>query len=170
MTTQTPSSKATKEELVNFPIEKLRQRKDRDAFNVHSWIKKNSYSWKDFTDIEMLVSLKEKQNSTISLVLPTLNEEATIGNIIKEIKKHLIEEHSLIDELIVIDSKSTDNTRKIVRELDVPLFIHQSLMPEFGTYDGTLSNTSLKLRKPVSEWIEPIFPCFSAHWLRAWEL
>ena len=38
---------------------------------------------REFADLRRLVDLKEKQGLTVSLVLPTLNEEATIGPIVR---------------------------------------------------------------------------------------
>jgi glucosyl-3-phosphoglycerate synthase len=42
----------------------------------------------------------------------------------------------LVDELVVIDSDSTDRTREIARELGVPVHIHQQLLPEVGPGRG----------------------------------
>jgi glycosyltransferase involved in cell wall biosynthesis len=38
----------------------------------------------------------------------------------------------LIDELVVIDSNSTDRTREIAAELGVPVYLHQEILPEAG--------------------------------------
>ncbi len=46
---------------------------------IKSWIKQNTYHHSDFWDIKKMVEEKERQGLTISLCLPTLNEETTIG-------------------------------------------------------------------------------------------
>ncbi len=49
--------------------------------------------------------------STISVVIPALNEEKNIAKIIEYVKHS-----SIVDELIIVDNNSTDNTREIVRK------------------------------------------------------
>ena len=51
-----------------------------------------------------------KGDTRVSVVLPALNEEATVGAIVTAIRHRLIERHGLVDELIVMDSGSTDGT------------------------------------------------------------
>ncbi|MGH3457610.1 glucosyl-3-phosphoglycerate synthase [Aeromicrobium sp.] len=46
----------------------------------------------------------------VSVVLPARNEEATIGPIVKSIRKELVEGAGLVHEVIVVDSRSTDAT------------------------------------------------------------
>ena len=56
---------------------------------------------------------RSKQGLTVSLVLPALNEEETIGIIVERARRDLMERHQLVDELLVIDSDSTDRTREV---------------------------------------------------------
>ncbi|MFT6564683.1 MAG: glucosyl-3-phosphoglycerate synthase, partial [Actinomycetes bacterium] len=52
----------------------------------------------------------------ISVVLPALNEEATVGTIVRQIRRELMsptESGSLVDELVVLDSGSTDRTARV---------------------------------------------------------
>jgi len=48
----------------------------------------------------------------------------------------LVDEIPLVDELVVIDSGSSDRTREIARDLGVEVFIHGDILPEVGTYIG----------------------------------
>src|SRR5438067_2418560 len=41
-----------------------------------------------------------------------------------------------VDELVVIDSRSEDRTREIAEEEGVPVFIHDEILPETGSYRG----------------------------------
>ncbi|MFC6020304.1 glucosyl-3-phosphoglycerate synthase [Plantactinospora solaniradicis] len=54
--------------------------------------------------------VKAKGETTVSVVIPARNEEATVGAIVDTLRRHLIEKAPLIDELIVVDSRSTDAT------------------------------------------------------------
>jgi glucosyl-3-phosphoglycerate synthase len=51
-----------------------------------------------------------KGTSKISVVIPARNEEATIGHIVATLKRAWIDEVPLVDELVVMDSDSTDAT------------------------------------------------------------
>lgn len=51
-----------------------------------------------------------KAGLTVSVCLPALNEEATVGAICSTIARELVEGAGLVDELIVVDSGSTDRT------------------------------------------------------------
>ena len=85
--------------------------------NLKEWLKNNTYDSNNFNDIENL--FRKKQNKTISLVIPTLNEETTIQYIIEKIMNELNSKYQIIDELIIIDGGSTDNTINIVNKLQI---------------------------------------------------
>ena len=42
----------------------------------------------------------------------------------------------LLDEIVLINSDSTDRTREIAELLGVPVFVHQQVLPELGTRSG----------------------------------
>lgn len=54
-----------------------------------------------------------KGDATISLVIPAKNEEETIGGIVAQLKDAWMDDVPLIDELVVMDSDSTDSTARI---------------------------------------------------------
>ena len=100
------------------------------------WFAENTFSSTEFADLRRLVEAKERQNLRISVGLPTLNEEATIRKVIRAIRSRLVERFPLVDELVVIDSRSDDRTREIAGEEGVPVFIHDEILPETGSYRG----------------------------------
>ena len=69
-----------------------------------------------FLPIDDLVKKKNASKTSISVVIPTLNEAATIGEIVLSAKKSLMEDALLVDEIIVMDSRSTDSTMEIARD------------------------------------------------------
>jgi glucosyl-3-phosphoglycerate synthase len=103
---------------------------------VDKWFVENTFTSAEFADLATLVAHKEKQGVRISVALPTLNEEATIGKVITAIRSRLMERFPLVDELVVIDSDSTDRTRAIAKDLGIPVHIHQQLLPEIGPGRG----------------------------------
>jgi glycosyltransferase involved in cell wall biosynthesis len=103
---------------------------------VDRWFAENTFHASEFDDLKRLVELKEQQGLTISLALPALNEEETVGTVIETIKSSLMDTYHLLDEIVLIDSTSSDRTREIARKMDIPVFIHQELLPEYGPRRG----------------------------------
>ncbi len=103
---------------------------------VDRWFAENTFHAGEFRDVAKLVELKERHGLTISVGLPALNEEQTIGQVIRRIKGPLMERLPLIDQLVVIDSDSTDRTAEIAAELGVPVFNHSQILPEVGSHIG----------------------------------
>jgi len=102
---------------------------------VDRWFASNTFHWSEFERVEHL--LQRKQGRKISLVLPTLNEEATIGAMISTLRKALMLDCPLLDELIVMDSDSSDGTREIAASLGVPVHVHQHVLSaEVGSHAG----------------------------------
>src|SRR5437870_5526696 len=96
---------------------------------VDKWFVQNTFSSSEFADLRRLVEAKERQGVRISVGLPTLNEEATIRRVIRAIRSRLMERYPLVDELVVIDSRSEDRTPEIAAEEGVPVFVHDEILP-----------------------------------------
>ncbi len=90
----------------------------------------------EFTDIERLLQAKRDHHVSISLVLPALNEEKTVGQVIDAFKRPLMDDKPLLDEIILMDSDSSDNTRAIAAAHGVPVYVHQQVRPDLGSYVG----------------------------------
>ncbi len=103
---------------------------------VDKWFAENTFHSREFEDIERLVQLKEEQGLTISLGLPALNEEETVGNVIRTVKTALMDQFPLLDEIVLIDSGSVDYTREIAASLGIPVYIHQEVLTQYGAYHG----------------------------------
>jgi glucosyl-3-phosphoglycerate synthase len=99
---------------------------------VDKWFAENTFSADEFADLSLLVEKKRRQGLTISLGLPALNEEATVGRVITVLKSTLMDQVPLLDEIVLIDSGSTDRTVAIAQELGVPVVDHRDLLPEAG--------------------------------------
>ncbi|MGW0435963.1 glucosyl-3-phosphoglycerate synthase [Micromonospora sp. NPDC003197] len=54
-----------------------------------------------------------KGDTRVSVVIPAHDEENTVGPIVATIRRHLVERLPLVDELIVVDSHSTDRTAAV---------------------------------------------------------
>jgi nucleotide-binding universal stress UspA family protein len=139
----------TKQKLGMATFEELRSAEGTlaaaDAFAEHSralpsivdrWFAENTFHASEFRNIARMVELKEKQGLTVSVGLPALNEEKTIGLVIRRIKSALMDRVPLIDQLVVIDSDSQDRTVEIAEQLGVPVFRHSEILAEVGCHIG----------------------------------
>ena len=76
----------------------------------------SAWGWEDRTfrssslGPEELLRLKNDGSHRITVALPALNESATVGAICETIRRELIEQIPFVDELLVVDSGSTDST------------------------------------------------------------
>ncbi len=107
---------------------------------LNDWIKNNTIHHSQFWDLKKLVEEKEKQGLKISLCLPTLNEEKTIGKEIVMFKSELMDRYPLIDEIAVIDSGSTDNTREIAATFGADVYLSAEILPQYGEKKGKGEN------------------------------
>jgi glucosyl-3-phosphoglycerate synthase len=124
---------------------------------VDKWFAENTFHRAEFEDLRRLVDLKERQGVRISLGLPALNEADTIGKIIRTMQHHLLEQVPLLDEIVLIDSDSTDDTRRIAQDLGIPTFVHQDILPQYGAYRGkgeALWKSLYVLKGDIIIWID----------------
>jgi glycosyltransferase involved in cell wall biosynthesis len=124
---------------------------------VDKWFAESTFHADEFSDLKHLMDLKEKQSLTISLALPALNEEKTVGKVITTIKKALMDDLPLLDEIVLIDSNSTDRTREIAKELGIPVHIHQQILPEMGARSGkgeALWKSLLVTKGDIIAWVD----------------
>ncbi len=105
-----------------------------------AWIKNNTFHYAQFSDLKLLVETKQKKNLTISLCLPTLNEEKTIGKELVIMKSELMTRYPLLDEIVVVDSGSTDRTREIARAYGADVYKADDILPGFEPYKGKGEN------------------------------
>jgi len=124
---------------------------------VDRWFASNTFDAREFSDRSALLALKRLRDVTISLGLPALNEAATIGREIEVLRRTLMDEVPLLDEIVVIDSGSEDNTAALARRLGVPTYHHAEILPEQGAYSGkgeALWKSLHALRGDVIVWID----------------
>jgi glucosyl-3-phosphoglycerate synthase len=103
---------------------------------VDRWFAENTFSANDYADVQRLVALKQHQHTTISLILPTYNAEATLEPILTQLRAHLVDGAPLLDEIVVIDGGSQDRTAAIAAAHGVPLHQHAAILPQYGAFAG----------------------------------
>lgn len=107
---------------------------------LNKWLKAHTFHHSQFWDLLKLVEEKEKKNLTISLCIPTLNEEKTIGKEIVIFKSELMLRYPLLDEITVIDSGSKDKTREIAEEFGADVYLSKDILPHLEMKKGKGEN------------------------------
>ena len=108
--------------------------------NVNEWLEHNTFHHSVFWDLKQIVKEKEKQNLKVSLCIPTLNEEKTIGKEILIFKSELMTRYPMLDEIAVIDSGSTDRTCEMAAEYGADVYLSADILPEMGEKKGKGEN------------------------------
>jgi len=108
--------------------------------DLQQWIDNNTYHHSQFWDLEKLVREKEKQNIRISLCLPTLNEEKTVGKELIIFNSELVNRYPLIDEIAVIDSGSEDNTLEVAKSFGADTYLADDILPNLENKKGKGEN------------------------------
>jgi len=107
---------------------------------IESWLKSNTFHHSAFWDLNALVEEKQKQDLKISLCIPTLNEEKTIGKEIVIFKSELMQRYPLLDEIAVIDSDSSDQTRDVASAFGAQVFLSKDILKKYGEKRGKGEN------------------------------
>ncbi|MFD8210921.1 glucosyl-3-phosphoglycerate synthase [Streptomyces sp. NPDC059695] len=101
---------------------------------VERWLARRSWSVSDRPLDRVLAA---KRNTTVSVVLPALNEEATVGDIVSVIRRELMSEAvPLVDELVVIDSGSTDRTAEVAAAAGARVVARDAILPRIPAVPG----------------------------------
>jgi glucosyl-3-phosphoglycerate synthase len=98
-----------------------------------AWFGANTYHWDDWSLDRLLAA---KGTSRVSLVVPARNEAATVGDVVTRVREALMETVSLLDEIVVIDSDSTDGTFAIAQDAGAAVYRSAEIRPDLGTYPG----------------------------------
>ncbi|AQZ66278.1 glucosyl-3-phosphoglycerate synthase [[Actinomadura] parvosata subsp. kistnae] len=77
-----------------------------------------------------------KEGTTISVVLPARDEESTVGDIVAAIRRDLVERTPLVDEILVVDSNSTDATAERAREAGARVVAQAEVLPHLPPLTG----------------------------------
>ena len=110
------------------------------TMKVAEWFDHNRYKASSFSDIRDLVQLKKKQKLTISLVIPTYNEEKTIERIVTTLKEEFVTNYKLLDEIVVVDSGSKDNTLEIAKKAGACVYLASKILKRKGDFRGKGEN------------------------------
>jgi glucosyl-3-phosphoglycerate synthase len=100
---------------------------------VADWFERRTSSVRDWSFAE---GRARKGGTTVSVVLPALDEEATVGAIVSAIRRDLVDRVGLVDELVVLDSGSTDATAAVAAAAGARVEHSHAVLPRLGAVPG----------------------------------
>ncbi|MFD7455508.1 glucosyl-3-phosphoglycerate synthase [Kitasatospora sp. NPDC059827] len=100
-----------------------------------SWLRRRSWSAAE-RPVDALLAAKRRTGRTVSVVLPALDEEATVGDIVRTVRRELMDRIPLVDELVVVDSGSTDATAAVAAEAGARVEHRDRILPRLPAVPG----------------------------------
>jgi glucosyl-3-phosphoglycerate synthase len=102
---------------------------------VERWLTTRSWSLTD-RPLHQLLAAKQRTNQSVSVVLPALNEEETVGDIVSVIRHDLMQQVPLVDEIVVVDSGSTDRTSQVAAAAGATVVHRDDILPRLPAVPG----------------------------------
>jgi glucosyl-3-phosphoglycerate synthase len=100
---------------------------------VASWSNRRTSTAEDWPPRLLLAA---KGDTRISVVLPARDEEATVGAIVAAIRADLVERVPLVDEILVVDSRSNDRTAAVAAAAGAEVVAQDAVLPGQGRMSG----------------------------------
>ncbi|MDP9824208.1 glucosyl-3-phosphoglycerate synthase [Nocardioides massiliensis] len=99
------------------------------------WFARRTHHW-DELSLDELLDRKRATGNTVSLVVPARDEAATIGPIVTRSRELLMDTAQLVDEVVVIDSDSSDATFDVAADAGAVVHRCSDVRPDLGTVPG----------------------------------
>ncbi|SEH03259.1 glucosyl-3-phosphoglycerate synthase [Nonomuraea solani] len=97
---------------------------------VQGWLRRRTSSARDWPLRDLVAA---KGETTVSVVLPARDERETVGEIVGVIRREL---DGLVDEIVVIDSRSADDTALVAARAGARVHAQDEILPQFAPLDG----------------------------------
>ena len=113
---------------MSYPTTAHRVRDD-----VEAWLARRSTMSAEWDRYRLAA---DKGRTRVSVVLPARNEATTVGAIVTALRRELVEQVELIDEIVVIDSGSTDETAEVAGAAGARVVRQDDVLPRLGNVPG----------------------------------
>ncbi|MCA1824698.1 MAG: glucosyl-3-phosphoglycerate synthase [Mycobacteriales bacterium] len=101
--------------------------------DVARWFARRTYNSADFSPADLVA---RKAGTTVSVVVPTLDEASTVGDVVSCIADALVRDMALVDEVVVIDGGSTDGTQRVAAAAGARVVDVAEVLPAYGAITG----------------------------------
>jgi glucosyl-3-phosphoglycerate synthase len=102
---------------------------------TQAWFGRRTSRWQDWPH-DQLLAAKQRLGVTISVVIPARNEQRTVAAVVGAIARALVEDVPLVDELVVMDSDSTDATAQAAARAGAEVYRTAEVMTSAGSFPG----------------------------------
>ena len=136
--------------------------------SAQDWFAASTASHEQWTDGRVL-ALKRARASRVSVVVPARDEESTIADVVGVLREALVEGSGLVDELVVMDSDSSDATA--ARAAAAGAVVHRTadVRPDLGSHPGkgeALWKSQLVTTGDVLVFVDADLTAFGPHFVR----
>jgi glucosyl-3-phosphoglycerate synthase len=106
--------------------------------DARAWFQHRTTSATSLSEVDPVALLRAKRRGghRISVVLPAHDEEATVGQLVAGLREHWMRRFPLVDELLVVDSDSTDATAAVARAAGADVVATSEILPAQGSRPG----------------------------------
>src|SRR4029450_13568073 len=66
-----------------------------------------------YRDFPLSQLVEAKGDQTVSVCIPAHDEGDTVGRVVSKVRRHLVDRLGLVDEVLVVDDHSSDDTGKV---------------------------------------------------------
>lgn len=112
--------------------------------------------------------VRSKLGRTVSVCIPCRDEAATIGPLVSTIRTELIERGGLVDELIVLDDRSTDDTADVAASAGATVVPIEKIHADHGEGHGkgnALWASLVASQGDFVVWIDGDITSFDSEWV-----
>ena len=105
-------------------------------FDTWEWFGDRTFHFSQFEPLAKLRAAKERLGLTVSVCIPTRDEAATVGGIVRNLRRNLHERSRLVDEIVVMDAGSGDDTVAVAQAEGAKVFFEHEVLPGEGPGSG----------------------------------
>lgn len=106
---------------------------DRAGPDVAGWLRRRM---SDAADWPAWRLVQKKGDVSVSVVLPAHDEQDTVGEIVATIRSDLMDRIPLVDEIVVVDSRSTDDTPGVAARAGARVVSQDAILPDLPRLSG----------------------------------
>ena len=100
---------------------------------VNRWFERRTWS---VHDLRLEEAVAAKGATRVSVVLPALNEQRTVAAIVAALRRELVDRVPMIDELVVVDSGSSDETACVASDAGARVVHVDDVLPDVPSVPG----------------------------------
>lgn len=122
----------------------------------------------EIDDCSIDAVMRAKGTSTVSLCIPCRDEAATIGSLVSIIRQELMRRVPFVDELLVLDDRSTDDTARVAASAGATVVPIEQIHAKHGEGHGKGNVLWASLAASTGDfvvWVDGDITSFEPHWI-----